>query len=67
MIPQLPINECDSDTILRYKAATLKAEHNYTGCVAVSVNRLRELYADDCWQIVRLSLIAIQYESRFGK
>lgn len=60
------LDETDADTILRLKAATLRAQ-GYTGAVAVSISRLYELHADDCCGYVRMSLIIAQYDSRFGQ
>lgn len=57
----------DSDTILRLKAATLYAEHGYTGAVAISVNRLYELHFSYCCSVVESAILIAQYESRYGK
>lgn len=66
MTHDLPLDHTDADTILRMKSAKLRAE-GYFGPVAISLERLKEIYADDCYGYVRMSLIIIQYESRFGK
>jgi len=62
----MQLTQDDADTILRIKAATMRA-NGYTGAVAISIKKLYQLNFKKCCEVVDEAIVLAKYESRFGK
>ena len=62
----LELTDDDADVILRYKMATLKAERNYDGPVAISLNYLWKTWGAYSDMIVTNALTEISFNQKYG-